>query len=83
VCASAETPIATGDGERPIASLHPGDLVYSADHGALRLVPLLEVSRTAVFHHRVIELRLSNGALLRMLTLLELKPDGRQQEGVG
>ena len=66
VCASAETPVATADGERPIASLHPGDLVYSADHGALRLVPLLEVSRTAVFHHRVIEVHLSNGALLRM-----------------
>lgn len=66
VCASAATPIATADGERPIASLHPGDLVYSADHGALRLVPLLAVSRTAVFHHHVIELRLSNGALLRM-----------------
>jgi hypothetical protein len=66
VCASAETPIATVDGERPIASLHPGDLIYSADHGSLRLVPLLEVSRTAVFHHRLVELHLSNGALLRM-----------------
>jgi hypothetical protein len=66
VCASADTPIATAEGERPIASIRPGDMVYSADHGALRLVPVLEVARTAVFHHRVIALRLSNGAELRM-----------------
>jgi hypothetical protein len=66
VCASGDTPIATADGERPIASIRPGDMVYSADHGALRLVPVLEVGRTAVFHHQVIALRLSNGAELRM-----------------
>jgi hypothetical protein len=66
VCASADTLIATDDGERPIASIQPGDLVYSADHGALRLVPVLEVSRRAVFHHHVIEVHLDNGATLRM-----------------
>jgi hypothetical protein len=66
VCASADTPIATDDGERPIASIQPGDLVYSADQGALRLVPVLEVSRRAVFHHHVTELRLDNGSTLRM-----------------
>jgi hypothetical protein len=66
VCAWADTSIATDDGERPIASIQPGDLVYSADHGALRLVPVLEVSRRAVFHHHVIELRLDNGSTLRM-----------------
>jgi hypothetical protein len=66
VCASGDTPIATSDGERPIASIRPGDMVYSADDGALRLVPVVEVARTAVFHHRVIALRLSNGSELRM-----------------
>ncbi len=66
VCASGDTAIATADGEKPIASIRPGDMVYSADHGALRLVPVLEVARTAVFHHRVVALRLSNGSELRM-----------------
>jgi hypothetical protein len=66
VCASAGTPIATADGERPIASVHVGDLVYSADHGALRLVPVVRVGRVAVYHHHVVELSLSNGSVLRL-----------------
>jgi hypothetical protein len=66
VCASGDTLIATAEGDRPIASLRPGDRVYSVDHDALRLVPLLRVSRTAVFHHHVVELLLSNGSVLRM-----------------
>jgi hypothetical protein len=66
ICASADTPIATADGERPIASIQVGDRVYSADHGALRLVPVVRVDRVAVYHHRVIELSLSNGSVLRL-----------------
>jgi hypothetical protein len=66
VCAASDTPIATAAGERPIASLHAGDLVYSVDGNALRLVPLLEVTRTAVLHHHVIEVKLANGHVLRM-----------------
>jgi hypothetical protein len=65
-CAASDTPIATVDGDRPIASLRPSDLVYSADRQALRLVPLLRVSKTAVFHHHVIEIVLANGSVLRM-----------------
>lgn len=66
ICASADTPIATAEGVRPIESIHPGDQVYSADHGALRLVPVVRVGRVAVYHHSVVELALSNGSVLRM-----------------
>jgi hypothetical protein len=66
ICASGDTLIATAQGDRPIASIHVGDRVYSADHGALRLVPVVRVGRVAVFHHHVIELALSSGAVLRM-----------------
>ena len=81
VCASGDTPIATADGENPIASIRPGDMVYSADRGALRLVPVLEVTRTAVFHHRTIALRLSNGEELRMSAGHPLA-DGRRMGSV-
>jgi hypothetical protein len=66
ICASSDTPIATANGDRPIASLRVGDLVYSADRQSLRLVPLLRVSRTAVSHHHVIEIILANGSELKM-----------------
>jgi hypothetical protein len=66
VCASGDTPIATEDGDRPIASIRVGDRVYSADRGALRLVPVARVGRVAVFHHRVVEIALSTGAVLRL-----------------
>jgi hypothetical protein len=66
VCASADTPIATAEGDRPIASIHVGDRVYSADRGALRLVPVVQVGRVPVYRHHVVELALSNGLVLRM-----------------
>jgi hypothetical protein len=77
VCASGDTPIATADGDRPIASIRVGDRVYSADRGALRLVPVVRVGRVAVFHHRVIEIALSNGSVLR-LSAGHPTPDGRK-----
>ena len=39
VCTSPDTPIATPSGERAIAELRVGDLVYSVDHGATVAVP--------------------------------------------
>jgi hypothetical protein len=45
VCASPDTPIATPLGERPIAELRPGDVVYSVDHDAIVAVPLTRVRR--------------------------------------
>ena len=66
VCASPDTPIATPDGDRPIASLAVGDLVYSIDHGRVAAVPVRETHRTPVTHHRVVELVLRGGGVLRI-----------------
>jgi hypothetical protein len=66
VCAAPDTPIATPTGVRAIASLRVGDLVYSLHAGSLQAVPIFSVSRTAVRHHRVRRLRLSNGVVLHI-----------------
>jgi len=64
VCASPDTPIATPDGNVPIADLKPGDVVYSSDDAALVAVPLIRVTRRAVSHHFVVHLRTSRGSEL-------------------
>jgi hypothetical protein len=63
-CASPETPIATPEGEKPIASLSVGDLVYSEEETGIVVVPIIRVSRLEVFHHRVMQVRLSSGRTL-------------------
>jgi hypothetical protein len=66
-CAAPATPIATPDGDRPIALLQPGDLVYSVDRGALAIVPIARIHRQPVNgSHRVVELTLEHGAPLRI-----------------
>ena len=65
-CAAPDTPIATPDGERPIAALIPGDLVISRDRGQLVAVPILRTNRVPVTNHHVVELLLDNGARLRI-----------------
>jgi len=65
-CASPDTPVATPDGERPIASLREGDLVYSIDGAGIRIVPIVRVSRTAALHHQVMRVRLANGRTLEI-----------------
>jgi hypothetical protein len=76
VCAHPDTPIATPDGERRIASLRPGDLVYSVVDGAVEAVPLARVSQRAVRNHRVVRISLDSG---RELFISPLHPtaDGR------
>lgn len=64
VCASPDTPIATPTGNRPIAELRPGDLVFSEHHGALVAVPLLEVVRRPVQGHVVVHLVTAGGSTL-------------------
>jgi hypothetical protein len=64
MCASPDTPIATPQGERPIASLVVGDLVDSIDHGRRVAVPLLRVHRTPVTRHVVMRVALGNGHVL-------------------
>jgi hypothetical protein len=66
ICAAPETPIATPTGERPIASLAVGDLVYSVDHDAVVAVPVTHIGRTPVAAHRVVRVVLENGAVLQM-----------------
>jgi len=60
------TPIATPSGERPIAELRVGDLVYSVDGGALRAVPLLRTQRTPVWQHHVQRVTLAGGRVLQI-----------------
>ena len=66
VCASPDTPIATPAGDRPIASLAVGDLVYSAHDGALMAVPLARVARTPVDHHHVVRVQTADGVVLEI-----------------
>jgi hypothetical protein len=64
-CAAPATPIATPSGDRPIAELEVGDLVYSVDHGRLAIVPVARVHRQPVSSaHRMVELRLAHATLL-------------------
>ena len=53
-CAAPDTPIATPSGERAIASLREGDLVYSVVDNAIRPVPVIRVNRTRVVNHHVV-----------------------------
>ena len=66
ICADPETPIATPSGDRPIASLHVGDLVYSINRGLVVLVPILRTHRQPVDHHHVMRLRLQSGSVLQI-----------------
>lgn len=66
ICASPDTPIATPEGERPIADLVPGDLVYSVHGGAIVPVPVLRAESTQVGTHRVMRVRLESGAVLEL-----------------
>ena len=58
--------IATPTGERRIADIVPGDLVYSEDGNALRAVPVLRVGQTVVYNHHVMRVVLADGAVLEM-----------------
>jgi len=66
MCAAPDTPIATPNGDRPIASLRVGDLVYSVDHDAIVSVPLARIGRTPVAAHRVVRVVLTDGAVLQI-----------------
>jgi hypothetical protein len=66
VCASPDTPIATPQGDRPIADLAPGDLVYSVQGDAVVAVPVLRTNRAPVHDHHVVRVRLASGAVLEV-----------------
>ena len=59
--------IATPGGERSIADLVVGDLVYSAEGGALAVVPIAEIHRTWVGgEHRMVRVELDTGRVLEI-----------------
>ncbi|MCB9593802.1 MAG: Hint domain-containing protein [Sandaracinaceae bacterium] len=66
VCASPDTPIATPSGERPIAELEVGDLVYTMHEGALVARPLVRVHRNPVVDHAVVRAVLATGRVLEI-----------------
>jgi hypothetical protein len=65
-CASPDTPIATPHGERKIAELRAGDLVYSVDGDGIRAVPIVRVNRTPVVGHHVLHVTFENGRFIEM-----------------
>ncbi len=66
ICASPATPIATPQGERSIAELRPGDLVYSVEGAATVVVPVLRAGSTPVRNHRVVRVLLESGRMLEI-----------------
>jgi hypothetical protein len=64
VCADPDTRIATPGGDRRIADLAEGDLVYTVDRGAVVLAPIARTSRTPVKHHSVMRVVLESGSVL-------------------
>jgi hypothetical protein len=77
ICASPTTPIATPDGDKPIASLKVGDVVYSVDGGLVKAVPIVRTNRTPVTDHSVVHLQLASGAVLE-ISALHPTADGRR-----
>jgi hypothetical protein len=65
-CAAPDTPIATPLGERPIAELAVGDLVYSWHRGRMAVVPIRAVNREPVWNHRVVRVTLATGTRLEI-----------------
>jgi hypothetical protein len=66
ICNSPDTPIATPSGNRPIASLAVGDLVYSIHQGHVSIVPIAETGRQAQHDHHVVRLQLATGVVLHI-----------------
>jgi hypothetical protein len=58
--------VATPFGERAIAELAVGDLVFSVDRQAISAVPVVRVARTPAVQHRVVRVLLSNGRTLEV-----------------
>jgi hypothetical protein len=66
VCASPDSAIATPTGERPIADLQAGDLVYSVHGGQVVVVPILRTVHVPAPDHVIVEVTLENGRVIEM-----------------
>jgi hypothetical protein len=64
VCAAPDTPIATPDGERAIATLAVGDRVLTVDHGRVMAAFIIAAHRIPARHHHVVHVELENGSIL-------------------
>jgi hypothetical protein len=64
VCADPDTPVSTPTGERRIADLRVGDLVYTVDQNGVTVAPIVETRKTPVQNHRVVRVELSSGRIL-------------------
>lgn len=58
--------IATPTGQRAIADLKAGDLIYSMHRGEIVSVPLLSTQRVTVTKHKVVRLTFQGGARIEM-----------------
>ena len=65
-CAAPDTPISTPSGEQPIATLRPGDLVYSMHRGRLLALPVVRTTRTPAPRHQVVRVTLETGRVLHI-----------------
>jgi hypothetical protein len=66
-CAAPDTPIATPTGERSIAELAEGDLVYTVDQGAIVVLPIVFARRhPAPPGHEVLRVELDDGRAFEM-----------------
>ncbi len=60
-CAAPNTPVATPNGERPIAEIREGDLVLSVHQGRIAAVPVRATRRKPVSGHRAVRVTLEGG----------------------
>jgi hypothetical protein len=65
-CNGPDTPIATPLGERAIAELSVGDLVYSVHQNAIVAVPITLAQRVPAPNHTVMEIELGDGKTLHV-----------------
>jgi hypothetical protein len=65
-CNAPDTAIATPSGERAIAELRTGDLVYSVHADGIVAVPITLTQQVTAPGHRVVELELANGRVLHV-----------------
>ena len=75
-CTSPNTTIATPEGDKSIAALKVGDLVYSVDGEQITPVPLLRISRTPVVNHHVERVVFATGTVLE-ISAMHPTADGR------
>jgi hypothetical protein len=66
ICNSPDTPIATPEGQRPVAELSEGDLVYSIHEGELAIVPVLRIGSMPQHDHHVVRVVLETGVTLEI-----------------